>query len=335
MLDVRDLIRIEAVAAHGGFTRAATALGMTQPALTRSIAAAERMLGGQLFRRGRRGAEPTSLCRMVLADAREVIGRMRELHERLAQLRGGSGEEISVAAGPFPLETICLPAVRAFQASHPRIRVRLESLAWPAALAQLRARLCDLAVVTADASFEGTDMVVAPLPAQRLAFVVRRDHPLAGATADLSRILAYPLVTTAHLSPRLHAVLTKARGDGVRARRPDLPFPAVLVESASAWIGLLEGTDNVALTTLGPAAHALVAGDVVLLAAEAPSLTTRHALVHLAARPPTTTGAAFMAALKDANADAIALAERLWEDRELSAGLRQSETAMQKRRHRT
>lgn len=46
MLDVRDLIRIQAVLNHGSFTRAAAALDMTQPALTRSIAAAERLAGG-------------------------------------------------------------------------------------------------------------------------------------------------------------------------------------------------------------------------------------------------------------------------------------------------
>ena len=136
-LDVRDLVRITAIADHGGFTRAARALGMTQPALTRSISAAERAVGGQLFVRRRPRAEPTALCRMILAEAPGIVARMQDLHRRLDHVRGGSGEELAVASGPFPLESLVLPAVAALRRAHPRVRVRLETLPWPEAVAQL------------------------------------------------------------------------------------------------------------------------------------------------------------------------------------------------------
>lgn len=313
MLDVRDLIRIEAVAAHGGFTRAAAALGMTQPALTRSIASSEGVVRGQLFRRGRNGAEPTALCRMILADAPEIIQRMQDLHGRLGRVRGGSGEEVAVVTGPFPSETTCLPAAAAFRRSHPRVRVRIETFPWPAALARLRARLCDLAVVTAGANFGEGDVAVEPLPAQRLVFVVAGGHPLTrGARVSSARILSYPLVTTAHLSPRLHAALAEARGRATETRRADIPCPAVLVESASAWLALLEGTDNVALTTLPAAARALGTGGIAVLPFEAPWLAARHAIVHLAKRQPSAAASSFAAELKKANTDAIAQAAALW-----------------------
>ncbi len=314
LLDVTDLMRIEAIASHGSFTRAAVVLGMTQPALTRSIATAERTVGGPLFLRGRRGAEPTALCRMILAEAPEIIGRMQELHDRLSHLRGGSGEEVSVVAGPFPLESIVLPATGAFRRAQPRIRVRIETLPWPAALAQLRQQRCDLAVLAGSVGLEGGDLVVEPLVPQRLVFAVGRGHPLARvARPALARILGYPFITTAQLAPVLHRALAEARGTrAALGPKADIPFPAVLVESSAAWLALVAQGEGVTLTTLAAAARFVETGEVVLLPVAAPWLVTRHAVVHVAARPLGAPASAFVAALRAANAAALVRAAAMW-----------------------
>lgn len=305
MLDVRDLIRIQAVLNHGGFTRAAAALGMTQPALTRSIAAAERLAGGPLFRRSRLGAEPTALCRLVLADAPEIIDRMQILHDRLGQLRGGSGEEVAIAAGPFLMD-LCLDATVAFRRAHPRARVRLETLPWPAALAQLRAGLCDLAVVTAGASFDEGRFAMETLPAQRLGFVVAPGHPLAQAKrVSMPQVLRWPLVTTAHPAPRLQTALAEARG--ARGARPDLPCPAVMAESTAAWLALVACGDYVALVSRAIAGPALARGEVAMLPFSAPWMTSPPAIVHLAARLPTPAMLDFVQALRRTNEAALAV----------------------------
>jgi DNA-binding transcriptional LysR family regulator len=311
MLDVRDLIRIQAVVTHGGVTRAAIALGMTQPALTRSIAAAERQAGGLLFRRSRQGAEPTALCRLVLADAPEIVDRMQALNDRLGQWRGGSGEEVGVAAGPFPMP-LCLAAAAALRQSRPRLRLRLETLAWPAALAQLRNGLCDLAVVTAGASFGQGVFAVEPLPPQRLAFVVAAGHPLrARARLTVPQLLRWPLVTTAHLAPRLQQALAEARAADA-APRPDRPCPAVMVESTEAWLAMVQDGAHVALITPSAAAAALARREVALLPLEAPWLVSEPAIVRLAARSLTAPANAFAEALRGASAVALAQDAALW-----------------------
>jgi DNA-binding transcriptional LysR family regulator len=307
-LDVTDLIRIAAVANHGGFTRAASALGMTQPALTRTIAAAERLVGGQLFVRRRPRAEPTALCRMILADAPEIIARMQDLHHRLLQVRGGSGEELRLASGPFPLETAVLPAAAAFRTTHPRVRLRVETLPWPDALAQLRARRFDLAILTAGADIQGSDLVSVPLAAQRLLFAVRRGHPLTKiARPSLPRILAYPLATTAQVLPSLQRALAQARGEDSSGPRADIPFPAITVESAAAWLTVVGRSDCIALTTPAAARPYVASGQIALLPVRRPWLSTRHAVVHLASEPLSASAADFVRALERANAEALEL----------------------------
>jgi DNA-binding transcriptional LysR family regulator len=61
-LSRRDLEHLAAVADHGSVTRAAESLGITQPALSRSIQDLERRLGLRLFDRLPQGASPTVAC---------------------------------------------------------------------------------------------------------------------------------------------------------------------------------------------------------------------------------------------------------------------------------
>jgi DNA-binding transcriptional LysR family regulator len=73
VLDIRQIAAVHLVAETRSFSRAATALGTTQPTLSRMIAEAEAQLGEALFRRGWSGAEPTSVGEVVLTVCRTAI----------------------------------------------------------------------------------------------------------------------------------------------------------------------------------------------------------------------------------------------------------------------
>jgi DNA-binding transcriptional LysR family regulator len=80
-LELRHLKTIRAIAEAGSLTRAATALGLAQPALSAQLKRIERALGGTLFERGRHGVRPTALGQLVLDRARVVLPAVRELQE--------------------------------------------------------------------------------------------------------------------------------------------------------------------------------------------------------------------------------------------------------------
>ena len=56
--DIRHMRHVIAVADHGSFVRAATALGLSQSALSRSVQSVESLLGSTLFFRTASGVEP-------------------------------------------------------------------------------------------------------------------------------------------------------------------------------------------------------------------------------------------------------------------------------------
>jgi DNA-binding transcriptional LysR family regulator len=88
-LELRHLQIVCAIADHGSVTKAASALGLAQPALTAQLQRIERSLGGPLFQRDRRGARPTALGQVVLDRARIVLPAVHGLEEEVARLTTG------------------------------------------------------------------------------------------------------------------------------------------------------------------------------------------------------------------------------------------------------
>ena len=90
-MDLRQLRYFVAVAEEGHVTRAAERLGMQQPPLSQQIKAIERELDVQLFRRKARGVELIEPGRVLLDQARAVLGRLD--HALLPTRRTARGEQ--------------------------------------------------------------------------------------------------------------------------------------------------------------------------------------------------------------------------------------------------
>jgi DNA-binding transcriptional LysR family regulator len=84
-LELRHLRTVRAIADAGSLTRAATALGLAQPALSAQLKRIERALGGALFERGRHGVRATALGELVLERSRIVLPAVTELQQEAAR----------------------------------------------------------------------------------------------------------------------------------------------------------------------------------------------------------------------------------------------------------
>ncbi|MET9323251.1 LysR family transcriptional regulator [Streptomyces sp. NPDC003038] len=102
-LELRHLKIVRAVADAGSLTRAATGLGLAQPALSAQLKRIERALGGELFVRGREGVRATALGEMVLERARVVLPAVCELQEEALRFarQGAAGYRLGGTHGPL------------------------------------------------------------------------------------------------------------------------------------------------------------------------------------------------------------------------------------------
>lgn len=117
-MELEQLRHVAKVAEHGNFTRAAADLGLTQPAVSRSIARLEEELGQPLFERHSREVVLTDAGRMTLAMARRILGMVDDLKAQITD--DGATGRVRVGAIPTIAPYFLPGLIRQFRDSHPR-----------------------------------------------------------------------------------------------------------------------------------------------------------------------------------------------------------------------
>jgi LysR family glycine cleavage system transcriptional activator len=124
-LAVGSFRAFEAVARRLSFSAAAEELFLTQPAISRQIKALEDELGAPLFLRGTRRVELTGAGMQLL---RAVIPLLQRLDGTVRQIRSARGRRhVSVATFASFASLWLLPRLRAFEATHPDIDIRISA----------------------------------------------------------------------------------------------------------------------------------------------------------------------------------------------------------------
>lgn len=169
-----------AVADQGSVRGAARALGIAQPALTRSVQELERELGVALFERTSRGVTPTAMGATFLRRASVVQSELARAHDELNQLRGHMHGNLRVAMSMAPHIGLLPYALQPFRARYPGVHLDIIDSVY--------------SNVAADLDHGTLDCYIGPLPdhlPEGLAIeklfdntrviMGRKGHPLAGA----------------------------------------------------------------------------------------------------------------------------------------------------------
>jgi DNA-binding transcriptional LysR family regulator len=147
MLDVGRLATLRAVLDHGSFSAAASALALTQPAVSRQIALLERQVGTQLVVRSRAGARPTEAGRVLAAHAGAVLARLALAEEQLAELAGARRGRIRLGSFFTALVQVSPQLCARLDRLHPGLEVEDRLVDRTAALAGVARGELDLAIV--------------------------------------------------------------------------------------------------------------------------------------------------------------------------------------------
>lgn len=217
------------------FSKAASALGVTQSSITQHVAKLERAMGAQLFIRRRDGLELTNAGRELFS----VTDRLRTLEqlveERIADFAALQAGHLSlVANAPRPAMQILAEYTRL----HPEVQIEFGLLNWTTAMRRLRHRDVDIAIVT-EPDLSG-DLYAREISASAYAAHMRRDHPLARrASLSLSALASETIILPEDGSFTQRVFNAKASEHGVVFRRivKNSTFP-VVKEAALHGIGI-------------------------------------------------------------------------------------------------
>lgn len=298
---LRQLRHLLALAEHGSFGRAATALGMTQPALSRSIKELEHDVGGALFVRTPSGVTPSDEGRLLIQRAREVVYAADELDREVLRRRVPGTEQLAIGAGPYPGETIVPDALARLVAAQPLARVRVVQRDWDELLRRLRAREIDFFVGELSTLEGEPDLDIETLGEHQVYFVGRRGHPLARrAGVRAGDTFAHPFVALGRYPPRALRPMLAARRERDPAS-PGRPFPAVELGTLAAVKRLVADSDAIAALPLPTLAEELERGTLAVLGTE-PWMTLRYGFVGLKGRDPGAAAVELRALVREAEA---------------------------------
>src|SRR5215468_9270379 len=127
-MELRHLRYFVAAAEAQNVSRAALKLHVSQPALSRQIHDLEEELGFALFERSAKSVRLTEAGKTFLTEARAVLKRAEEAANTARTVATAGCAELHVGYAPSPTARIMPPALRAFQAQYPKVRVRLHDL---------------------------------------------------------------------------------------------------------------------------------------------------------------------------------------------------------------
>lgn len=177
--NVQRLHHFLSIAEHGSISRAAQSLGMSQPALSKSLQWLERAMAVQLVERSAYGIVLTVFGESLAAHARSIFAQVGRANDDIAALRGIHRGHVRVGAGPSIVATVLPHAIEAFTAAHRKVRINVLEGLVDDLLGALRAAKIDIAIVSQTQSIQNENIVCLPVMRDNLVVVAGRKHPLA------------------------------------------------------------------------------------------------------------------------------------------------------------
>lgn len=177
MIDIRQMRYFVVLAETLHFGRAAERLHLSQPPLSRQIAALEKELGVRLLERDSRHATLTHAGRRFLADSKSVLASFDQacLNAQLAE-RGQLGE-LSIGFMMYATYTVIPGLVRRYVANYPMVHTRLREVVPGSLAADILAGRFDAGIMFDPGFIRGLE--TSAILSEPLCLAVPSDHPLA------------------------------------------------------------------------------------------------------------------------------------------------------------
>lgn len=310
--DLRLLRCALSLAEHRNFARAAKAVHISQPALSRAIQELEQRAGTHLFDRNFSGVEPTAAGALFLEHAKEVLSRASDLGREMDLLKGLEKGELRIGAGTYPSNMFVDHAVARLLCQHPSVSVIITNDNWATLLPLLRKRHLDIAIMSVTAAESEPELKVVKLLEHQGYLVLRAAHPLLNKAGKdrLEEAWSYPFVATSRFPPAMFKGLaTVLLGQRQSPNLGSISLLSVACESLHMMKTIVLGSDAVAVLPLNLIVDEVERGE--LFAMPAPDwVRADFGIVWLAHRSLSPLGETFVRMVQEADAELFAWEEK-------------------------
>lgn len=175
-MNLDDLRVFTVVASERSFSKAATRVGRTQPAVSQAVRRLEEAVGERLIDRAQRDGTLTQAGVMLLDYAARMLRLADEAHAAVRELRDVERGRVTLGANEAAVHML-LPIIRGFLEQHPRVQIDVRRVPSRNVGMELQQRTIDLGILT----FPPADRDLASLTVgtDELVLLVPKTHPFA------------------------------------------------------------------------------------------------------------------------------------------------------------
>lgn len=332
MLTLSRLRHVVALAQHGNYGRAAAALGISQPALTKSIQTLEKALGVRLFDRQPGGVVLTNFGQLVVEHTRGFVTAERELLRDIRLLAGLEVGQLDVVLGPFPSVMSAYRACGMVMEKHPRLQIGLHVANWRDVTTAVAEKKAELGIAELSDAVLNEELDTELVGQHRARIFCRPGHPLLrNDRVTLVDLLAYPWANT-RVPPRMAAMFPRTP---VRAGRFDELtgdfVPAVELDVPMQLSAVLANTDVIGFGAFSVVERDLEEGRLAYLPAPAFDVRASYGFIFRRNRSLSPAAQAFMQAVREVEQGCVECEAQLEEKYGQRISLPKSSVTIRKR----
>ena len=293
-MDTRQLAAFCAVVERRSFSRAAEALGVTQPAVSQQVRALEKRLGAQLLDRSGRRVEPTEAGRRLYRGAQRLLDLEEQVLGEVADGGGALAGALHLGASTGPASIVVPLLLCEFRRAHPLVRVRLAVHDTQTVVDLVADRELELGIVGAARRHRGVRFE--PFLRDEVILACPPAHPFAGRAVTLDELRAEPPILMQEGAGVRQVVEDELRRLGTRLRDLDVPLELGLQESVRSAVAAGYGPAFISRTAVEAE---LADGRVAEARLEGMDGRRDISLVRATSRAPTRVAEAFVAFARD------------------------------------
>lgn len=290
-MNLRFLRMFAAVGELGSFSKAADALHVSQPAVSKGIRELEAEVGEPLLDRNRSGVVLTETGLRFFKHARELVAAQKRIEWDLGQLRGLNAGRIRVGASTSIATYMLPPVIARFHKAHPNIDLVLLSASKEKVIDLLLEHDLDVGLVSDGVANSG--ITKASWRDDEIVLVMSPDHPLADSKVPIapSAVCEHLLVIREPRSGSRNLTL-----DALSARNI-VPCRLMEIGSTETIKQIVASGVGMAFLSKEAASDQVALGRLRIKAVKGLAISRPVSCLRLTASPPTHATRAFMSLL--------------------------------------
>jgi len=272
-----------AVLECGSIHAGARKLGVSQPALSKTLRALEDELGVQLVTRTSRGTVATAYGRSFLTRAQLVVREVALAKEEVEQLKGNLRGSLAISVTPATAIRVLPESVEGFRKDCPEIKLYINEALQAEATELVRSNAAEFALAPLDPALPSQEFRVESLLTSTMGIVMRRSHPLAKSSSPTELLSSewLQIAPSGSLSSSLRRLF---EANDIE----NMPEPIVSCQSLSNALILMRSSNLMTILPLSLLDLPLLADDFVVVKPEGMhQITNEIGLIYRADSPMT------------------------------------------------